>query len=250
MKTALVTGAGSRIGSAIAEALGQSGFYVYVHYKSSPDGADEVVARIIRAGGRAEKIYADLGNLDEVRGLASFVREKEISLLVNNASVFVYDDPVDFDPDTLVANFVVNAVAPALLAKAIYDTAKENEDSVVINILDSKLFSMNPDYFSYTTGKYALSGITEMMSMRFVPLVRVCGIAPGITLPSGAQTKAEFEKAHVANPLRNGCTPDQIVDAIKFIIDVKSFNNQVIKLDGGQHLLKLPRDVHFMVNES
>ena len=116
-------------------------------------------------------------------------------------------------------------------------------------MIDSKVFSLNPDFFTYTISKYALRGATEMMAMRFAPRIRVCGIAPSVTLISGKQTQENFERSWTMTPLGRGPTPEEVGDAVVFMWQTKSYNGQIMTLDGGQSLLKLPRDVAFLVKE-
>jgi hypothetical protein len=114
-------------------------------------------------------------------------------------------------------------------------------------MLDSKVFSLNPDFFSYSLSKIALKGSIEMQAMHFRGKLRVCGIAPSVTLVSGDQSPENFEKSWRHTLTGSGPTPQDIGGAVEFIWDTKSLNGSTITLDGGQHLMGLQRDVAFVV---
>jgi NAD(P)-dependent dehydrogenase (short-subunit alcohol dehydrogenase family) len=245
VKAALVTGAGKRIGAAIAQHLGARGWHVFVHYNASREDAEAVAASIIAAGGSATAIGADLGDMEAVSGLVARCEAVcPLGLLVNNASHFVYDTAMTSTAAALDHNMRVNLYAPVLLSQALHAsvTARGGE-GLIINLVDNKVFGLNPDYFSYTLSKVALQGMLQMHAMSFAPHVRVAGIAPGITMISGLQTEAEFQRTHVNNPMRHGCTPEQITSAIDFILASPAFHGQTIVIDGGQVLQRRPRDI-------
>jgi NAD(P)-dependent dehydrogenase (short-subunit alcohol dehydrogenase family) len=119
----------------------------------------------------------------------------------------------------------------------------------MVNLLDAKLASLNPDYFTYTLSKIGFEGLTELTARSYAPRLRCVGIAPAVTLVSGPQTRENFEAVHGLNPLGRGVTVDDILTALRFIIATPTFNAQTIVLDGGQRLLGLPRDVAHMVEK-
>ena len=120
---------------------------------------------------------------------------------------------------------------------------------VVVNLLDNKMFALNPDFFSYTIAKYGLLGATKVLAMELAPRVRVCAIAPGITLPSTNQSQARFRKAHALNPMGKGATLEQLVAALRFILSAPALTGEVITIDGGQSLQGMPRDVSFLAED-
>jgi NAD(P)-dependent dehydrogenase (short-subunit alcohol dehydrogenase family) len=117
---------------------------------------------------------------------------------------------------------------------------------VIVNLLDAKLAAPNPDFFSYTISKMGLAGLTELAARAFAPNIRVCGIAPSVTLVSGPQSRANFEKVHGLNALGRGVEVAEIVAALRFIIATPTLTGHTILLDGGQRFLSLPRDVQFL----
>jgi NAD(P)-dependent dehydrogenase (short-subunit alcohol dehydrogenase family) len=246
MSVALVTGAARRIGAVIATMLAERGFTVLVHHNRSTDEADQLVAKLIAAGHRAHAIGCDLADLDAVRGLCArgaALAGAPITVLVNNASRFVYDDLASATPENFRTHVDVNAGAPLFLAQGFAAQLPAEADGVIVNLLDQKIGNPNPDYLTYSVGKAALAGLTPMLALALAPRVRVVGIAPGITLPSGPQDEAEFQRAAADTPLGRSSTPDDLARAIAFVLETKSLTGQVLTLDGGESISRRRRDV-------
>ena len=247
-RVALVTGAARRLGREIALGLAGSGWDVAVHYGHSAQEAAETVAAIIALGRRATAVQADLA--DEAATLAMFDAARAqlgpIGCLVNNASRFAFDDPASFSHAALDAHMRTNLAAPLALARRLHESLGEADCGVVINLLDQKLDNLNPDFFSYTLTKAALASATRMMAMAFAPKLRVVGVSPGITLVSGAQTPEGFARAHGRTPLGASSTPQDIVDAVVYLAQARAVTGIDLVVDGGQHLLPLPRDVMYL----
>ena len=129
-------------------------------------------------------------------------------------------------------------------------TEKIAEDSLpsVIQLLDQKLINLNPDYLSYTLSKAALLSSVEMLALDFAPLLRVVGLAPGISLPSGDQTEEGFAKAHQMTPLQRSSKPNDVAKAAVFLAQANAITGTTLYVDGGQHLLPSTRDVMFKTN--
>lgn len=252
-RAAIVTGAGKRIGAAIAAALGAAGWFVHVHYRASAAEAEAVAASIVNAGGMAATVACDLEKLD-ARHAAMLVeacakRGPPLAALINNASIFEYDKATTATDEGWARHLQTNLTAPVLLARAFAAAAQtlpDGESGCIVNLLDNKVFATNPDYFSYTISKQALEGATRTLALALAPKVRVCGVAPGIALISGKQTDADFARTHRNNPLKRGCTPDDIARAVRFILDTPSITGHTIVIDGGQYLARMPRDVAFL----
>ena len=242
-KIALVTGGGKRLGAKIAAALGEDGWHVIVHYNTSGDEAGDVAAAIRDAGGSATTAQFDLDDTAGVRAFMAGVGR--VDALINSASIFEMDRPEDVTAAHLERTLRINLVAPVLLASAMADGHTERASGCIVNILDQKLFNLNPDFFSYTLAKQGLLGATTTMAMAFAPRVRVNGVAPGITLPSGGQSADEFERAHSMNPMQGGSTPEDIIRAVRFILATPSMTGETIIVDGGQHLDARDGDVMY-----
>jgi NAD(P)-dependent dehydrogenase (short-subunit alcohol dehydrogenase family) len=249
-QVALVTGAGKRIGRAIALGLARAGWDVAVHYRSSEREANETVAAIRALGLRAEALKADLAIEDEVRALPARAAAKlgRITCVVNNASLFEYDSATTFSPALLATHMQANVAAPLLLAQALHAATPEGSQAVVINLLDQKLYNLNPDYLSYTLSKAALHAATTMLAQALAPTVRVVGVAPGLTMVSGEQSEEGFAKAHQVTPLQRSSTPEDIADAVVYAAGARAVTGTTLLVDGGQHLVPLARDVMFLAN--
>ncbi|MFO1079612.1 MAG: SDR family oxidoreductase [Reyranellaceae bacterium] len=247
MKGALVTGAGKRIGRALALALAADGYFVFVHYHQSAAEARRTVADIGRAGGRAMAVRADLSSARQAEALVGKCRARGVRLvcLVNSASLF----KLDRAPTATAADFdlhmAVNLRAPMLLAQGLARQLPADQTGLVVNLLDQKLFNLNPDFLTYTLSKVGLQGLTTVLAQAFAPRLRVAGIAPGLTLRSGSQTDQRFAEQHTQNPLGVGVTSDDLVRALRFIVATPTFTGDTLIVDSGEHLTGRPRDIAF-----
>lgn len=245
---ALVTGGAVRIGRRIALALAQRGWDVAVHYHQSAQEAQQTVADIQKLGRRAVALECDLQDEAAVQMLLARAAQAlgPVSCLVNNASLFEYDGLDDFSQARLAAHMQVNLAAPILLVRALHQATPADAQAVAVNLLDQKLFNLNPDFLSYTLSKAALHAATTMLAQACAPTVRVVGVAPGLTLPSADQTAAEFAEAHAQTPLGQSSTAADVAAAVCFVIENASITGSTLLVDGGQHLTPSARDVMFL----
>ncbi|HEX8513258.1 MAG TPA: SDR family NAD(P)-dependent oxidoreductase [Allosphingosinicella sp.] len=241
-RTAIVTGGARRIGAALCRTLAEDGWHLLIHCRRSIEEA-EALAREL---GNAAVVTADLASADSaIRIMAALEGLPAARLLVNNASLFEYDGADDFTVDSWDSHLSTNLRAPALLSQAF--AARAEGGGLIVNLLDSKLASPNPDFFSYTVSKFGLAGLTELCARAWAGRgIRVCGIAPSVTLLSGAQSEDNFESVHALNALRRGVRVEDVVAALRFIIATPTLTGQTLTLDGGQRFLALPRDVQFL----
>ena len=247
-RVALVTGAAKRIGRHIALAMAQRGWDVAVHFGQSAVEADSLVAEIEAIGRRAVALQCNLANEAEVRTLLARAISAlgSVQCIVNNASLFEQDNAFDFVAQTLDKHMQVNLTAPLLLAQALYAATKDGEQACIINLLDQKLYNLNPDFLTYTLSKAALQCATTTLAQALAPRIRVVGIAPGITLVSGDQSESNFQLAHQRTPLGKSSTPEDIANTVCFVADSPAITGTTLLVDGGQHLIPLQRDVMFM----
>ena len=242
-RTAIVTGGARRIGAELCRFLHQEGWHLLIHCFTSREEGD----RLAKDLGNSKVVSADLAQPDAAETIISALNDlPPARLLVNNASRFVHDSANDFTADSWDDHIAINLRAPALLAQA-FAAAVGSGGGLIVNMLDAKLAHLNPDFFSYTISKIGLAGLTELLARAYAPRrIRVCGIAPSVTLLSGAQSRENFEAVHQLNALERGVTTGDIVAALQFIIASPTLTGQVITLDGGQRFLGLTRDVQLL----
>jgi NAD(P)-dependent dehydrogenase (short-subunit alcohol dehydrogenase family) len=247
MKGALVTGAGMRVGRALAMALAADGFFTFVHYNRSAAAARRTVADIAAKGGKAKAVRADLSSARQAEALVGKCRARGVRLvcLVNSASLF----KLDRAPTAAAADFdlhmAINLRAPLLLSQALARQLPNGETGLIVNLLDQKLYNLNPDFLTYTLSKVGLQGLTTLLAQAFAPRLRVAGIAPGLTLRSGNQTDIGFKRQHRENLLGVGVTTDDLVRALRFIVATPSFTGDTLIVDSGEHLMGRARDIAF-----
>lgn len=248
----LVTGAARRVGRAIALELAAHGHDLAIHCRGSLDDAQATCAQARELGAAAEVFRADLADEAGARALLPAVAARfgRIDSVVNNASSFEYDDAASFSYAALAAAMAANAGPAVLLAQALHEHLRARAAvGCVVNLLDQKLWNPNPDYFSYTLSKAALQSATEMLALALAPAVRVCGVAPGITLVSGPMDGDEFMRAHRMTPLQRSSTPADIARSVRFLLESPAITGTTLLVDGGQHLARQPRDVMFLARD-
>ncbi len=235
---ALVTGAADRIGAAIARRLARNGWAVLVHYRSSADKADAVVADIRAAGGQAMAIQADLADRTQRGGLIEAARAVfgPLTLLGNNASLFERDSAADLDEVLWDAHFAVHAEAPAFLARDFSAQLPETQPGNNINIIDERVLDLSPAFFSYTLSKAVLWTMTRTLAQSLAPRIRVNAIAPGPTVPPPYASAEEYARRISELPLGRSANPEGIADGVVTVLSLAAMTGQMITLDGGAHL--------------
>ena len=235
---ALVTGGAKRIGKAIVEDLASHGFAVAIHSNRSHDAADALAAGINRSGGRAAVVAADLTDMDAVGDLVGQAEAAlgPISLLVNNASLFVDDSVVAFGWRAWDRHFAFHLKTPALLAQNFARSLPEGQDGLIVNIIDQRVWRPTPRYFSYALSKSALWTQTQMLAQALGPGIRVNAIGPGPTLKNVRQNDSDFNAQVAGLILRRGPELPEFGATIRYLWQARSVTGQLIALDGGQHL--------------
>jgi NAD(P)-dependent dehydrogenase (short-subunit alcohol dehydrogenase family) len=182
----------------------------------------------------------------------------QLDAVINCAALFELDDGQSVSFSGLDAHFKTNTAAPVLLTSLLYEHSKTRLSSpsegvispamsaCAVNLLDQKLWNPNPDFLSYTLSKAALKEATTLQAQAYAPLVRVVGIAPGLTLPSHMMSEEKFEQLHKLAPLGRSSDTDDIARAVLFVLQSKSITGETILVDGGQHLVRMDRDFSLM----
>ena len=235
---AIVTGGSKRIGKSIVKKLSFLGWKVIIHYNSNKNDALSLQKEIQKKGGAASIIKANLNSSKATEELISKSEKKfgKLTLLVNNASIFENDSVHSLTIDTWDIHNNVNTKAPLLLSQSFAKPLPKKEPGVIINIIDQRVFSPRPDFISYSSSKNSLFWLTKVLAQALSPKIRVCAIGPGPTLKGARQTDNDFKNQSQSVPLGNGSSPEDISQAIEFILNASSFTGQMITLDGGEHL--------------
>jgi NAD(P)-dependent dehydrogenase (short-subunit alcohol dehydrogenase family) len=233
---ALVTGGAQRIGRAIVSALARAGYAVAIHVHRSGRAAEELRAGIVREGGRAAVVSAELADHAAVEALvpAAAAALGPLTLLVNNAAEFEPDEIGQLERARFDRHVAVNLIAPVFLAQAF--AAQAPQGASIVNLLDQRVYRPNPRFFSYGLAKSGLYAATTMLAQGLAPRLRVNAVAPGPTLPNRQQDAAAFARHSRAMPLGHGPSPQEIADAVLFLAAARSITGVTIAVDGGQHL--------------
>lgn len=244
-KTALVTGGAKRVGQAICRDLAADGFAVAVHCNRSREEAESLVAEINTNGGKAATVQADLRDRTQAAALVDDVTATlgPLGLVVNNASLFEDDSVADFDDAVWEAHFALHLKAPVTIARAFAEALPEGQDGLIVNIVDQRVWSLTPRFFSYTLSKAALWTATQTMAQAFAPRIRVNAIGPGPTLPNSRQDEKDFRQQQRALLLEQGPDLTEFGATIRYLWEARSVTGQMIALDGGQHLAWQTPDV-------
>lgn len=249
MSWVLVTGAGKRLGRAVALELARAHWGVVIHYHRSEPLAQSLEAELRDAGGATALVRADLSDASErgtLIGRAIEAAGAPLSALVNCAAIFEHDTLETLNEEMLQRHIALNAFAPADLARAFAKALPEDGRGAIVNFLDYKLANPYPDHFSYTLSKYALAGATELMARALAPRVRVNAVAPGYVLPAPGQSEADYQRLHDDVPLQRGPTPDDVARTVRFLLESEAITGQTIYVDGGRRFVTYERDMKFM----
>jgi NAD(P)-dependent dehydrogenase (short-subunit alcohol dehydrogenase family) len=277
-RTALVTGAGKRLGREIALGLARAGWRVAVHYRSSEAEALQTAADCLQAfaewqthaglkadandASHAHKgpqvqlqdlvFKADLANEEATRKLLPQVVSQlgRVDAVINSAALFEHDDVQSFSYANMAQHWASNTGAAIVLAQALHQHCQSRgaqaAEAVVINMLDQKLWNPNPDFLSYTLSKAALEAANTLLAQALAPLVRVVGVAPGLTLTSHMLDDDKFQKLHALSPLGRSSSVEEVVSSVVFAVHNRAMTGTTLLVDGGQLLMKVERDYSLM----
>ncbi len=255
MKRALVTGAGKRLGRAMALYLAGRGYDVAVHYASSQAGAHEVADAIKAMGRSAVTLRADLLEERAMEALLPDAAEAlggPITCLINNASIFEYDNITTATRDSWDKHLDSNLRAPFVLTQAmaaqglepVQDAHQEpTATGLIVNMLDQRVRKLTPEFMTYTIAKMGLWALTRTAAQALSPAIRVNAIGPGPTLQGSRQSQAHFDAQRNATVLGRGANTTDITAALGYFLDAPAVTGQLLCVDGGQHLAWQTPDV-------
>jgi len=238
-RIALVTGAARRIGRAIARRLAEDGWAIGLHYNRSSTEAEAFANELaVMCGARVAPLEADLADEQQTRRLvpACISALGPPDCLVNNASIFERDSVRDFTAESWQAHQDVNLRAPMILSQAFEAALPPEQTGSIINVIDQRVLRLTPTFFSYTLSKSALWTATRTIAQALAPRIRVNAIAPGPVLPNSYQSDDDFAREWRNTLLGRGATPEEIAEAVMFILRAEAMTGQMIALDGGEHL--------------
>ena len=245
MGAVLITGAAKRIGRQLAIDMAAAGYDVALHYNSSHTEAEAVAQDIRKLNRKVVLLQGDLADADigdrlvrkAVEGLGG------LTVLINNASIFEEDEVGAVTTASWGRHMDINLRAPVMLAQAFAQALPPESYGNIINIIDQRVWKLNPRFFSYTLSKTGLWTATRTLAQALAPRIRVNAIGPGPALPSVRMTDEDFKKQESLTLLKRGTTPAEISAAAHFILSQPALTGQMIALDGGQHLLWQTKDV-------
>jgi NAD(P)-dependent dehydrogenase (short-subunit alcohol dehydrogenase family) len=254
---ALITGGSVRLGREIGLAFARAGWNVACHYNRSDAEAHALCAELRALGVDALAVQGELedeASCQRIFDTTVALTGTALHCVVNNASLFVPDEGTDFDEAQALAQIKVNLMAPMRFGKWMAGlhasaTTREQAKPSVIHVLDQKVFNLNPDYFSYTLSKLALERAVSLQAQSLAPTLRVNAVAPGLMYLSGPQTQDNFDRAASANLLRQPINPADVASSVVFLAHNASITGTTVRVDNGQHLVPLARDVMFVVEE-
>jgi pteridine reductase len=238
-RTALVTGAGHRVGRAIAVALGAQKMRVAVHYNSTADGAKETLRAIEKAGGSGETFGADLTRPEQLTGLVESVVKRfgGLDVLVNSAAVMLRTPLGETDASQWDDIMALNLRAPFLLSQAAAPHLRRARGAIV-NIADLAAFETWPDYLVHGLSKSGVVYLTRALARVLAPEIRVGAVAPGTVLLPDGWSFADAERLRGTTPLQRNGSPEDVSNAVLFILGADYFTGDTIIVDGGRHIRK------------
>jgi len=254
MHWTLITGGATRLGREIALAFARAGWGVACHYRHSGQAAQQLCEEIRQLGSPAMAVQGELADEASCRRFFDETVQTTgpaLRCVVNNASLFLPDTASDFDDAQALAQWQVNLMAPMRMGQwlAQLHAGGGSAQASLIHILDQKVFNLNPDYFSYTLWKLALERAVSLQAQSLAPTLRVNAVAPGLMYLSGPQTQDNFNRAAHANLLRQPINPADVASSVVFLAGNASITGTTVRVDNGQHLVPLARDVMFVVEE-
>jgi NAD(P)-dependent dehydrogenase (short-subunit alcohol dehydrogenase family) len=243
LKTALVTGAAKRLGRAIALDLARHGWAVAIHYNSSEKEARATAADAATAGVKVALVKADLAREEETSTLVARAASELglLTALVNSASLFENDDWYSASRDSWDKHLETNLRAPFVLAQAFAQQARHG--GAIVNLIDQRVLKPTPQFMTYGVSKAGLYWLTKTLAQALAPRVRVNAVAPGPILKNERQSEADFARQRESTILGRGAEPQDVCDAVRYLLEAKAVTGQMIAVDGGQHLIWQTPDV-------
>lgn len=239
MTLAVITGAGVRVGRAIAWALAEAGYDLVVHAHGSRDAALDLCVRARALGRTADVVTADLSTQAGVDALAAAVRARAAALdvLVNSAGAYEAVRFAELGREAYDSMLAVNLSAPFFLTQALLPLLTQAPDPCVVNVTDASVARPYPRYSHYLVSKAGLTMLTRVLALELAPVVRVNAVAPGtVAFPEGFDA-SKRERILARVPLRREGSPEDVGRAVVFLVrDAPYITGHVLDVDGGASL--------------
>ena len=244
-KTALVTGAAKRLGRAIALDLARHGWSVAIHYHASEKEARATGADAQTTGAKVALLKADLSREDESSALVDRATAAlgPLTALVNSASVFENDEWYSADRASWDRHMETNLRAPFVLAQHFAKQVPRNGSGAIVNIIDQRVLKPTPQFVSYSVSKAALYWLNTTLAQALAPRIRVNAVGPGPVMKNERQSQSDFSRQREATLLGRGAEPQDICDAVRYLLESPNVTGQMLAVDGGQHLIWQTPDV-------
>jgi NAD(P)-dependent dehydrogenase (short-subunit alcohol dehydrogenase family) len=244
-KTALVTGAAKRLGRAIALDLARHGWSVAIHYNSSEKEARATQADAQTTGAKVALLKADLSRESQTLELVGRAVSAlgPLTALVNSASIFENDEWYSADRASWDKHMETNLRAPFVLAQNFARQVPRGGAGAIVNIIDQRVLKPTPQFISYSVSKAALFWLNTTLAQALAPRIRVNAVGPGPVMKNERQSPADFSRQREATLLGRGAEPQDICDAVRYLLDAPNVTGQMLAVDGGQHLIWQTPDV-------
>ncbi|MED5464748.1 MAG: SDR family oxidoreductase [Myxococcota bacterium] len=237
MPVALITGAGVRVGRAIALSLAEAGYRVVCHANRSVREAEDLVETIVAAGGEAQAVVADLSQREAVQELARRVCAEYpvLDLLVNNAGLYERGAFEEISAASYGTMQAVNVEAPFFLTQGLLPSLRASGEACVINITDSAVARPYGEYAHYFVSKAGLEALTRVLAIELAPGIRVNGVAPGTVAFPPDFNEGARESIRRAIPMQTTGTEQDIAEAVLYLARRGTFTTgQILRVDGGR----------------
>ena len=234
-KTALITGAAKRIGHAIALAFANEGINLVVHYSHSKNEANVLVKELKERGVKSWALETDFSKPEEYGSLIerSLKVCGSLDILVNNASIFPPSTIQNVTLENVMTSVEINAWAPFVISRAFAQRVRQGK---IINLLDTRITGYDFQHVAYILSKNMLALLTNMMALAFAPAITVNAVAPGLILPPPGHDESYLQKLVDTVPLKRHGDPQDIAEAVVFLVKSNFITGQIIYVDGGRHL--------------
>ena len=236
-RVALVTGAGLRLGRAMALDLAHRGAHVAVHYNRSEAEAREVVDQIEKLGRRALAIQADLSKVPEIASMFAQVDEAfgRLDVLINSAANFIRAPIAEIDEDAWDQSLDVNLKGACFCALEAARLMRRGDGGNIVNFTDWGGLRPYRNYLPYIVSKGGIVTLTQTLALELAPEIQVNAVAPGLILPPEGTTQEQIDRMARHIPLKRAGSPDDIVAAVAFLIEGSDYiTGQILCVDGGR----------------